>query len=527
MHRINEAREKSKLPYVKPCEVFDLIGGTSTGGIIAIMLGRLEMDVDECIAVYLELIKKLFEKKKAFAINHQGKLKNRFSSQILQESINEVLRNKGFSETEIFNDKTERKCKVFVVCKDKDTNSTIRLRGYTPSRNPDLLQLPTITQAAMATSAAVSFYEPVEISGRTFLDGGLGSNNPVDEVEMEARQIWRLESLAKLQDCTDCFLSIGTGDPGIQSVSDKAIKFLFEVLGNMATETETTANKSQNRWEQQVREKRYFRFNVDQGLGKVGLEEYKSSGLIYSATDRYLQDKVSMQDMLDQCMEALLAKQFGSGKTFITTSVIEDLVLDNFVGHFFYRYDDATKLAATDVFRAYITQIIAYMDIQGFDCPADILTPIIRLFSPKARLPDFDEVFELCFRPLQQLLETKSVKSFYIIDGLHECDQSQWAIVLRSLQKLTARGKARVLISGRELLNVTASVRKCITVTITKLDTKKDIRNFIDWKVANADYGRLTSDTELEQEIISTLNGKAHLIKVSSGGSHWNICLLT
>jgi patatin-like phospholipase/acyl hydrolase len=32
MDRLNHAREKNKLPPVKPCEVFDLIGGTSTGG---------------------------------------------------------------------------------------------------------------------------------------------------------------------------------------------------------------------------------------------------------------------------------------------------------------------------------------------------------------------------------------------------------------------------------------------------------------------------------------------------------------
>jgi patatin-like phospholipase/acyl hydrolase len=28
---------------IKPCEIFDLICGTSTGGLIALMLGRLEM----------------------------------------------------------------------------------------------------------------------------------------------------------------------------------------------------------------------------------------------------------------------------------------------------------------------------------------------------------------------------------------------------------------------------------------------------------------------------------------------------
>src|SRR5271154_5451480 len=67
MARLNHDRQATNLRPVKPCEVFDLIGGTSTGGygnhyslldptdisrLIAIMLGRLEMDVDECISAY-------------------------------------------------------------------------------------------------------------------------------------------------------------------------------------------------------------------------------------------------------------------------------------------------------------------------------------------------------------------------------------------------------------------------------------------------------------------------------------------
>jgi patatin-like phospholipase/acyl hydrolase len=32
MERLNYQRQKADLPRVKPCEVFDLIGGTSTGG---------------------------------------------------------------------------------------------------------------------------------------------------------------------------------------------------------------------------------------------------------------------------------------------------------------------------------------------------------------------------------------------------------------------------------------------------------------------------------------------------------------
>jgi hypothetical protein len=54
MDRLNHERKKNDHPPVKPCEMFDLIGGTSTGGLIAIMLGRLEMDVDKCITAYNE-----------------------------------------------------------------------------------------------------------------------------------------------------------------------------------------------------------------------------------------------------------------------------------------------------------------------------------------------------------------------------------------------------------------------------------------------------------------------------------------
>lgn len=47
----------------KPCDYFDMIGGTSTGGLIAVMLGRLRMTVDECIDAYTSLSDRVFEKK--------------------------------------------------------------------------------------------------------------------------------------------------------------------------------------------------------------------------------------------------------------------------------------------------------------------------------------------------------------------------------------------------------------------------------------------------------------------------------
>ncbi len=45
--------EKNGKP-VRPCEYFDIIAGTSTGGLIAIMLGRLGFTTEEAITKYRE-----------------------------------------------------------------------------------------------------------------------------------------------------------------------------------------------------------------------------------------------------------------------------------------------------------------------------------------------------------------------------------------------------------------------------------------------------------------------------------------
>ena len=45
---------------LEPWQEFDMIAGTSTGGLIAIMLGRLRMSVDECIETYKTLSQRIF-----------------------------------------------------------------------------------------------------------------------------------------------------------------------------------------------------------------------------------------------------------------------------------------------------------------------------------------------------------------------------------------------------------------------------------------------------------------------------------
>lgn len=203
--------------------------------------------------------------------------------------------------------RTDRGLRVtsFVCATAKEVTSTTRLRSYTL---PDELGIPaTICEAALATSAATGFFDPVSIGSRQFVDGALGANNPVDEVEGEASNIWCSET-GDLKPLVKCFISIGTGNPGKRAIEDDVLKFLSKTLVGIATETEETERKFIARWAKHFDEKRYFRFNVEQGLQEVGLAEYQEQGTIEAATDEYLKHQ-SQKFRVRDCVQNLRLKQ--------------------------------------------------------------------------------------------------------------------------------------------------------------------------------------------------------------------------
>lgn len=60
MHALHQKAALEENEPVRPCEHFDIIAGTSTGGLIAIMLGTLRMSVDDAIESYLAFAPKIF-----------------------------------------------------------------------------------------------------------------------------------------------------------------------------------------------------------------------------------------------------------------------------------------------------------------------------------------------------------------------------------------------------------------------------------------------------------------------------------
>lgn len=79
------------------------------------MLGRLKMDVDDCITAYCELTKQIFAKRlRKLPLGLGGKVKARFDSQKLEDAIKDVVTKSGNPETALLDDEKDRGCRVYV-----------------------------------------------------------------------------------------------------------------------------------------------------------------------------------------------------------------------------------------------------------------------------------------------------------------------------------------------------------------------------------------------------------------------------
>ncbi|KAI9789028.1 MAG: hypothetical protein M1816_006383 [Peltula sp. TS41687] len=280
--------------YLEPWQEFDMIGGTSTGGLLAIMLGRLRMSLDDCEKAYLNLSREIFTPVRR-KVNVPGKVydflqaNGKFDSEPLERSIKTILSGKGMSEDELLKEFDEDACKVF-VCAVRQDDSTATIRSYKTKFNDRLLKICKIWEAARATSAASRLFEPITIGdmGQMFVDGALRHNNPIDLIDIESSSVWPQQDRL--------IISIGTGIAPGQAV-DGNLMNLVQTLAKIVTDSEERNRIFRSVHQDMVANHRLYRFNVDQGLASVGLEEHKLVNRIANSTDRYLDDPDVMRNI--------------------------------------------------------------------------------------------------------------------------------------------------------------------------------------------------------------------------------------
>jgi nucleoside phosphorylase/patatin-like phospholipase/acyl hydrolase len=290
---------------LKPCEFFDLIGGTSTGGIIALMLGRLRMSIEKCIQAYSKLGEGIFATQQGFP--HE----ELFDAARLKEAIQGIVETEtGDKDAPLLDPLADKSCKVAVFTLNQYNighSEPEILRSYNVKVVvSDATEPWTIWEAARATCAAPTFFKSLT-RGKppravNWYDAGMGHNNPAYIVRSEAGRIWGKFGKMNWQEDIGLFLSLGTGVPKILcmekggTVAQLSAKLrkplqLVEAMTRMVTDKQTVANKMNDEFSTVSRPQTYFRFNVEHDLSGVELFEYEKEGQIRMDTKTYMDSR--------------------------------------------------------------------------------------------------------------------------------------------------------------------------------------------------------------------------------------------
>lgn len=275
-----------------------------------------------------------------------GDDKCRFNYNDLERVIKDMIRVRLKDEDlPMSSDTNKPSCRTFVVATIAEDTSgppilfrSYDIRGYglTPAN-----ECP-IWQAARATSAAPTFFKPMRIGMVKYADGGLGYNNPSQLAVDEVRKIWPDHT-------PNCLISIGTGHQSAvkvytskdldsnlnaqRSVFDQVKAFVPEILGklpqgkkiknfpagvvavikmaNAISQLVTSSNDVHIRLENDNNRPptfEYFRFDVERGVGDIGLADLAKMDEIAGLVTSY----VNHPTMINKKMKCI--KHFRSRK---------------------------------------------------------------------------------------------------------------------------------------------------------------------------------------------------------------------
>ncbi|KAF9343942.1 hypothetical protein BGX26_004995 [Mortierella sp. AD094] len=329
MKRIQNRRGLSKMPL--PADYFELAAGTSTGGIIAIMLFRLRMTAEQAIEQYKSISQEVFRPKvygwgvptwmEGIVNNSKTVFQNsRFDSATLEKAIDRVVEKYGLDDT----DKAKKGKAPLYHPDASKMEETVLLRSYRKSTvftqsivNNAVLKGQdeiSIGLAVKATSAAPTYFPEVvwkpegAEKGLVFWDGGLLNNNPIDQLWYARHDVVGPEEPEPL---ISCVISLGTGYTKPGDPASSWFKLVGVVSSVVALATNTNAKGKDfsrhisdlNRRPEHKNTK-YIRFNPPLLNNNIDLADYTKMELLIKLTNKYLQHEEG-QKYLEMAVDAI------------------------------------------------------------------------------------------------------------------------------------------------------------------------------------------------------------------------------
>ncbi|MEC0174564.1 CBASS cGAMP-activated phospholipase [Paenibacillus favisporus] len=146
-------------------QYFDLIVGTSTGGILALGLS-IGIPAEELATMYIMNAANIFKKKK---LSIRGILSNQFKNDGLRNMLEAVFKNKRIADADV------------MLCIPSVEHSKASPKVFKTPHCDHLFNdyKYSMSDVALATSAAPTYFPAVKVDGNDCkIDGGLWANNP-------------------------------------------------------------------------------------------------------------------------------------------------------------------------------------------------------------------------------------------------------------------------------------------------------------------------------------------------------------
>jgi Patatin-like phospholipase len=297
--------------------------------------------VDDAIIKYKNLSEEVFTSKSKDP-------KATFDHMVLERVIKDVVATAvigGQCPSMQLKDPRKDLCRTFVVATSVHAGGAVRMRSY-GTRDADPFHA-SIWQAGRATSAAPTFFAPIEIDDVLYGDGGTGWNNPTKEAIAEADNIWPDRPIGII-------ISIGTGLEKALELKDEPTQLtslakLFlentspknafklavaEYAVRCLTSCEMVDREIAERPDRHVLDGNYFRLNVPQGMGAIGLAEWDKLKQMIALTNRYM-DHGEMRQRKRK-MANLLQHPQRAGQSHYDFCIVADNVCRNQVEIFTY-----------------------------------------------------------------------------------------------------------------------------------------------------------------------------------------------
>ena len=238
-------------------KIFDLIAGTSTGGILALALnvkdknGNPKYSATDLIRLYEEKGRLIFNKR----FWKRGIIDEIYSFNNIDRVLNEYLGNNQFGNC---------LTKTVITAYELESRQNYEFKSWQNEHKNYLMK-----DLARCTSAAPTFFEAKKLNNKSYIDGGVFANNPSFIAYDNAKSLFPNEQLT--------IISIGTGKATRPISYEKAKSWGFLEWTKPIIDIlfDSSMQEAQNRLANFVKRNNdnYYRFQTDLTLASDDMDK--------------------------------------------------------------------------------------------------------------------------------------------------------------------------------------------------------------------------------------------------------------